>query len=101
MTARAFLSSTRRKTLNKQDIANASTQDDSFDFLIDILQRDQVVGKQKHIPVDAEQTAQSAPVSVPTPLNFETQAVKIEQRSEASTPEADEDDENDEDYREG
>lgn len=59
------------------------------------------MGKQKHVLVDAEQTAQSAPVSVPAPLHFETQAVKIEQRSEVSSPERDEDDENDEDYREG
>ena len=40
LTARAYIDSSKRRTLTKQDVINATAKSDLFDFLIDIAPRD-------------------------------------------------------------
>jgi hypothetical protein len=44
LTSRAYLDSSRRRTLTKGDVIHATTKSDMFDFLIDVAPRDYLTG---------------------------------------------------------
>ena len=48
LTARAYIDSTKRRTLTKVDIAKATKQSDIFDFLIDVVPGETVEKKEKN-----------------------------------------------------
>ncbi|TFK53293.1 histone-fold-containing protein [Heliocybe sulcata] len=60
ITARAFIvaDSNKRRTLCRADIAKALSKSDQFDFLIDIVPRDEVIGAKKGASSKREQKQQ-------------------------------------------
>ncbi|CAD5207565.1 unnamed protein product [Bursaphelenchus okinawaensis] len=59
LTLRAWIHAeqTRRKTLNKSDISNATTQSEMFDFLVDLVPR---MGRQPNAPLKPRATTSEA-----------------------------------------
>jgi len=69
ITARAFIiaDSNKRRTLSRSDIAKALSKSDQFDFLIDVVPREDATGGQASVTAVGKGKKKSDEVRVPPP----------------------------------
>ena len=69
ITARAFIiaDSNKRRTLSRSDIAKALSKSDQFDFLIDVVPRDDATGGQASVTAASKGKKKSDEVRVSPP----------------------------------
>lgn len=91
MTARAFIvaDSNKRRTLSRSDISRAIAKSDQFDFLIDILPREEPIASAPsyHSAVNRRHRKKDEEVSiVPVFLLIDSQLVALLAQKPASSP---------------